>query len=114
MNHTEIEEMIPDMMANIATASGEDAPSLLSVRRIVGAKLMSQDGRHLADVKSALFNDTGGRVEALYLEMKVNRVRGKKVAVPISMIDIAQGGLYHDLSVPNALADDLIAYAREL
>lgn len=83
-----IEEHYPEMLANIATAAGEDAEEMTSTANLIGAPVKTESGRTIGVVEEVLFDKDGDLAKALYLNMKVGMIRGDHVAVPFSMFDL--------------------------
>ncbi|GJL85758.1 MAG: hypothetical protein DHS20C02_15330 [Micavibrio sp.] len=82
----QMENIYPDLLANIATAAGEDEDDT-SVKNVVGATVKSEDGRKIGEVKNVLFSANGGRAEVLYLAMAFGVLRGQKVGLPYGSLE---------------------------
>lgn len=108
MSYTDdqIIELVPELLANIETAAGEDSDSY-SLKKIIGSRVRAKDGRKLGKVEDVLFDSLGGRAEFLLVEMTQRSVRGELVAIPFSEARYGK-----KIQVKDSFADAMIAYAR--
>lgn len=77
----EIEDLYPQLLANIDTASGGD-DFALSAREITGIEIRTSEGRRIGEVRQILFGANGGRVDGLFVELSSGKNRGDTVAIP--------------------------------
>jgi sporulation protein YlmC with PRC-barrel domain len=107
----QITDMVPELLAGMATAAG--AEDIFSLRNLIGAPVKSDDGRTLGQVSDVVFDDLGGRAEFLYVQMGYQNVKRRALAVPFNMATYKAGfGSHIDVSVDDALADAMISYAK--
>ncbi len=110
MSYTDdqVAAIVPDILANIETASGKNADTY-STRKIIGRNIYSKNGRKLGKVKDILFDAKGHRAEMLYIVMGYKSVRGEKMAIPFSQASY-EGS---KINVKDSFADAMIAYAKQ-
>lgn len=115
MSYTDdqIEEVFPELLANIATAAGEGSETAFSLKKIVGAEVKSKDGRKLGTVQDVLFDSLGGRAELIFVGMDYKSARGEGVAIPFNVAKYDATYKAVSLTVPNDMADAMIEYAKE-
>ena len=112
MDSDEIAELYPQLLANMETASGDNADTF-STRKLIGATLRSKDGRKLGKVDSILFSSNGGLASAVYADMSYGTLRGEKLAVPFRAITFASERGRLNGFVENDVADAMIALADD-
>ena len=108
MSYTDdqIIELVPELLANIETASGRNT-NTYSVKKLIGRTVYSRDGRKIAKISDILFDSAGNRAEFALVKMEYKGVRGKKFAIPFS-VPSYRG---KKISVKNDFADAMIEYA---
>lgn len=80
----EVEDLLPTLLAGIATASGSDGNFALT--RLLGGKVASEDGRIIGKVEDVLFEKQGSHAAALYIDVNHKTLRGRGVAVPFGSL----------------------------
>ena len=110
MNYTDdqIEELVPELLAEIETAAG-NGEEVRSLKKIIGQKISAKDGRVLGEVKDVLFDSLGGRAELLFISMNYKSSRGEALAIPFSESNFKKNGFV----VSDVMADAMIEYASE-
>lgn len=86
MDSDEIVEFYPQLLANIETASGDNADTL-SVKNLIDTTLYTKDGRKLGKVENLLFGSNGGIVSAVYAELSYGTLRGDTIAIPFRSVN---------------------------
>ena len=83
LNYTDdqIVELVPAILANIETASG-NAADTYSASKMVGRSVKNADGKTIGKVADVLFDR--GRADYLVVAVSAGGARGEKVAVPFS------------------------------
>lgn len=81
----QIEDLFPTFLANMQTAAGDE--DIMSVERIIGATVKSDNGRVLGKVNDILFDNSGDRARALYVDMKEGKYRGTNIAIPFDNVE---------------------------
>lgn len=99
----QLEELVPVFLSNIQTASGTD-DGLISLNRLIGAKIYTDTGTKVGEVADVLFDDEGVRAEALYVKLNYNRARGQTLAIPFGAVDYSRLGEEKRLTVTEDLA----------
>ncbi len=112
MSYTDdqIEEIFPTLLANMASAAGADQDEY-SLKKIVGATVKAKDGRTLGKVEDVLFDQLGGRAELLLVSMNYKALRGKTLAVPFSLAKYDASESTLGVTMPDEMAEAMIAYA---
>ena len=108
-----IEEIYPELLANIESASGGDN-GLISIKNLNNADVEAEDGRRLGKVEEIMFDiNSGNRAEALIIRVRASGIRGTSVAVPFYMprYDVESATRYN-VVVSNAEADAILDVAR--
>lgn len=115
MSYTDdqIEEVFPELLANIATASGEGSETAFSLKKIVGADVKAKDGRKLGKVQDVLFDSLGGRAELIFVAMDYKSARGEGAAIPFNVAKYDTDYKSVIATVPNDMADAMIQYAKD-
>lgn len=108
----QIEDLVPALLANMATAAGGDQDSY-SLKKLIGAKVKAKDGRTLGNVEDVLFDNLGGRAELLFIEMKYRSARGESLAIPFSLAKYSASGKTIAITVPDQMADAMITHAKD-
>lgn len=112
MNSDEIENVYPELLSNIETASGgEDA--VYSMKKLDGVNVSASDGRNLGKVKDILFSSRGNSVVALFVELTHGINRGETMAIPFreTTMKTKTGRLYAEVN--EALADAMLEMADQ-
>jgi len=100
----QIETLYPTMLSRIETASGEDA-DVFSVKSVVNADVVAEDGRKLGKVRNVMFGSRGARALAYSL------LRGKSISIPYSAAKFKNRGRKMQIMVSNEQANAMIDYA---
>lgn len=109
----QVEEIYPDLLANIDTAAGSE--NLHSVKSIIGIALVAEDGRILGRVKDVIFHGQGRRAEALYVDLQMRGLRNDDpVNIPYSSAQVQERDGRLAAVISNAYADALVKYLDEL
>lgn len=111
MAEEEIDNMIPQLLAGVETAAGNEDTH--SVRRIIGSRIKDQSGRTIGEVDNVLFDAQGRRALALYISMKLLSLRGQNMAVPFNSAQFDNFGEKQELIVSNDQAEAMVRYAEE-
>ncbi len=111
MDAEEVADFYPQLLANIATASGEE-DGAFSSKKIIGANIYAQDGRNLGHIHQILFGSNGSIASALLVEVNIGTTRGDYVALPFRMTELSlQNGKLQGV-ITNDLADAMIEVAK--
>ncbi len=107
----EIKTMLPNLLAGIHPAAGsaEDASSL---KKIIGAQVISEDGRKLGKVEDVFFGDYGRRADYLYIAYTGRGLHKGSIAIPFNQIKFVPGGMKPELSVTPVMAEAIAQYAQ--
>lgn len=103
----DIREMVPDLLASMATASGSNSNGY-STKKLLGKKIYARDGRRLATIQDVLFDARGTHADMLFVSMNQKPVRGEKIAIPFSQVSFRG----KNLTVKNDFADAMIDFAK--
>ena len=104
----QIEELFPTLLANMQTAAGQE--DVFDAQRIVGATVKSENGKVLGKVNTLLFDNSGDRVRALYVDMKAGNYRGANIAIPFSGIEYDLNNRYRDIVLSEQQAQAVTDY----
>lgn len=85
---SEIEELYPNMLAEIETAAGEE--DTYSLSKMKGLEVWTASGRRIGTVSDVLFGSEGQRAELLYISLSTGNMRGEGVAIPFGEADYTQ------------------------
>ena len=109
MNYTDdqIADLVPELLANVETASGDDADTY-SLKKLLGRKIYAEDGRTLGKIEDVLFDSLGGRAELLYINLSYKALRGDNMALPFGMASYKG----KRITVNNDVADAMINFAE--
>jgi sporulation protein YlmC with PRC-barrel domain len=108
-NENEITDIYPGLLADIATAAGDEGD--LSTSRIRGTTVMSENGRRIGTVEDVLFSSSGNRAQALYIEMAGSSMNETGVAIPFRSGAFREQGSKMTLVVPDVMADAMMNFA---
>ncbi len=108
----QIENIYPELLANIETAAGESSEDF-SVRSVVGSTVKSKDGRNIGKVDNVLFGSNGSRAEVLYVAMAYSILRGKKVALPYGSVKFSPKGQKTEVTVSDEQANAIIDFVKD-
>jgi len=109
-----IEEIYPELLSGIATASGDVGSDIFSLNTLKGATITSEKGLRLAQVIDVLFNREGNQAKTYYIEIKRQGYQGHRLAIPFESVDIVStGNAKPDLIVSEARADNIIEYVKD-
>lgn len=109
MNYSQVENLYPSLLADIETASGIDDENF-SAKKLIGAQVISDDGRSLGRVEDVLFTGRGTRAAALYVGMGYGNARGKALAVPFDLVRYSARGGALKVSLGDDQADALVDF----
>lgn len=109
----QIEDFLPELLANIETAAGNTADSI-SVDALIGSNVSDTNGRRIAKVEDVLFSESGDRAEALLIRVNFRSVRGESVALPFSSAEYIPSGSRFDVKLSKRQADTIIEFAGDL
>jgi sporulation protein YlmC with PRC-barrel domain len=111
MNDEELVTMFPTLLANTATAAG-DATEMQSVGKVVGAEVISDDGRRLGTVENVLFDNSGKKARGLYVNFTHSAMGSNSFAIPFSMVSFAEKTGKTVIVVDPAEADLLVEFIK--
>jgi sporulation protein YlmC with PRC-barrel domain len=80
-NEGQIAELMPEILASTATASGEEADTY-SLKTMLGAPVSNSEGQHFGHIKTVLFKDQSPQAEAILIELSRNRM----IALPFGAL----------------------------
>ncbi|MCC7305844.1 MAG: PRC-barrel domain-containing protein [Alphaproteobacteria bacterium] len=112
MDNKQISSAYPSLLADIETASGTDDENF-SLKKVLGSKVQSSDGRTLGTVEDVLFVAEGDRVSALYVDLTYGAMRGENIAVPLTSVKLENKVTGLVAEVPSEMADSIIGYIKE-
>jgi sporulation protein YlmC with PRC-barrel domain len=108
----QIADLYPSLLAEVETAAGDEND--LSVSRILGADIVSYDGRPIGIVEDVLFAADGGRAQTLYVTLTQGVLRGKGVAIPLKSAAFNNdNGQKMNAVISNELADAMISFGGQ-
>lgn len=105
-----VEEVYPELLANIETASGDNSDRI-SVKSLKNADVVADDGRRIGKVEEVLFSERGDRAEALMIRVNYKTVRGESVALPFSSVDYRAEGSKYEVLLADSQANTIIEFA---
>ena len=108
----QIENMYPELLANVETASGAGDENF-SVQALSGAPVLSRDGRRLGKVETVLFGSRGQRAEALYIAVERGVPRTFSVAVPFRAVTYMFEGHRMKVMLDDVQAAALLGFVKE-
>lgn len=108
----DLEAQMPEMLANIASAAGEDGT--LSVRSLTGRNIVTgPNNRRVATVKSAIIDQNARRVIGLLLTGLAGTSRSGTIAVPYTRdIEVDRGNARKNLRVSEELASAMETFSK--
>lgn len=80
-NNEQLELMYPQILADTATASGDDS-GVFSLKGMVGQTMEDEKGERLGTVKTIFFSRNGSRAEAIYVDMGI----AKDIVLPFNAL----------------------------
>jgi len=107
----QIEELYPQLLANIATAAGDEG-NYNSLKNLIDVSFIAEDGRPLGKVRDVLFRKEGDKAEAYYIAMSYRRSRGEMVTIPFTSARVTQRKGQQVVQVDNNYADALLEYTQ--
>lgn len=107
----QIEDMYPELLANIETASGRDG-SLVSLSDLQGMTIRNARGSKIGAVKDVLFLPDGRFVEALYVAVDYGTIRNVGVAIPFDWIAFRKDRQWKSATLDKEKAQALVDFAR--
>jgi sporulation protein YlmC with PRC-barrel domain len=108
---SEIEGAYPQMLADIATAAGDE--DTYSLKKLRGVSVKTSSGRIIGQVDDILFGGNGERAEAFYIGLTVGTLRGRSVAVPFGEVNLAKVASAREVTISDETADTLIDIAKD-
>ena len=111
-NDEQIAGLYPSLLAQVETAAGGNEDDL-SVRRMLTAQVVAQDGRGLGAISDVLFNADGEHVNALYVDVKSGVLNGQSLAIPFSAASFSDTDGKPTVTVSNAMANAMLDYASK-
>lgn len=116
-NRDEIEDVYPELLSSIDTASGggEDGENLglYSVKALLGSVVMTSDNKTIGKVQDILFNQDGTYVRSVYLNVSYKTIHDKGVAVPLSVLKFEQKYGQTRAVIETRYVDMILKYAKE-
>ena len=106
----QIEELFPTFLANTETAAGGE--DVLDAQNIVGSIVKSENGQVLGQVDTLLFDNSGDRVRALYIDMKSGNFRGVRIAIPFDSGRYDINERYKDIILSQQQSQALLDYVE--
>ena len=107
----EIEAFYPTLLAETQAASGVEDETM-SLNKLIGAPLVSTNGRKVGKVKNILFNDNGSIIRAAYIELSTGLQRGETIAIPFRNIDFSMDGNRPKGTLEEDFIDAMIAFVQ--
>lgn len=103
----EIRARVPQILAGIETASGEDQGTY-SLKKLIGQPIYDAQGAKLGEIEDILFDQISGRAKFMALKFSEKSVRGKTAIIPF------REARYQDakLTISNNFSDILLAYIQ--
>lgn len=108
----EIEALRAQILANVETAAGESDENI-SVKSLVGADVLADDGRRIGKVDDVMFTTRGDRADALIVKINYRGVRGDSIAVPFSSVNFEPKGSRFDVRMADEQAETLLDFAKK-
>lgn len=108
MNSDEITTAYPELLANIETASGQIGISVLSVENLLGTDVIGSTGMRLGNIHEVLFDDTGSRVNGVYLHVDHKTIRDRGIAVPFDVLSFEQKPDQVKITIDQDYADAIV------
>ena len=94
MDKTQINQNMAQLMADIETSSGPDAP--LTLNSLRGANIVDPKGMAIAKIEDAVVIDKQGLVQALLVRMSAGKNRGSVMAIPYEAAEVRRSGARTD------------------
>jgi len=88
------EEVSPESLAAIAPAAGDS--KIYSLKEMVGAEVLSNEGRYLGKVKHVMFDENAHDIRALVLEDVPGARRYTDIAIPFDSREIGMTTAFGD------------------
>lgn len=102
-NEDQIADMLPTILSGVETAAGNE--NIVSLKRILGAPLKSQNGDVLGKVEDVLFESNGAYAEYVRVTLTHRGLKRGTLVIPYSMVNIRPGNENTaDVSVPVDMA----------
>lgn len=95
MDKAQINDNMPQFLAGIETAAGEEAP--LTLNQLRGANILDPKKNSIAKVQDALVRDNANQVEALLIKVSLGKNRGTTMAIPYEAAEVISNGPRVDL-----------------
>lgn len=108
MDKAQINQNMAQLMSDIETSSGPDAP--LTLNSLRGANIVDPKGVAIAKIEDAVVNDKQGLVQALLVRMSAGKNRGSVMAIPYEAAEVRGSGSRIDL----VLRDDQVLAVTSL
>lgn len=107
----QVEDMLPQLLSDIQTSSGTQAQSL-SVNRLIGAGVETEQGVRLGKIEDVIFESEGARIHSLLVRVNYKSVSGKSVAIPMNAVRYSYETGRPQLTLTQAQAEALLAFAK--
>lgn len=104
----QIEDLFPTFLANMQTAAGEE--DVMDTQRIIGSTVKSENGQVIGKVDTLLFDNSGDRVRALYIDMKAGNYRGVNIAIPFADADYKITDSYKEITLSQDQTQAVLDY----
>lgn len=111
MDDNRIQEIYPEILANIDTAAGNSASSI-SIKNLIGADIRADDGRRIGKVNDVMFTNNGDRAAALLINVNYKTVRGETIALPFSSVAYRPKGNGFRVYLADQQADTILEFAE--
>lgn len=110
-DENQIEELYPQLLANIDTAAGGEM-GLISVSQLVGSDVRTANNQKIGKVEEVMFSQTGTSVEALVIRVRYRSVGGESVAIPFSDAVYMPDGSRYTVLLDEEKVGSIVSYAR--
>ncbi len=107
----EVEQLYPELLANIESASGGE--NLFSLKTLLGQSVATTDNKIIGTVQSVLFDDGGDYVRSVYLNIRYKNIRDYGIAVPLSALSIAPTNNGLNVRIDHKYADQIVAFIKD-
>lgn len=108
-----VEEMYPELLAGIETASGEDSDTV-NLKALQGMALRDAQGQKIGEIKDVLFSPDGRFVQGLYVEVDSGTARGAGVAIPFDAVTFLEKSRWTGALLGEQDAQALLEFSRRL
>ncbi len=109
-NDDEINEIYPELLANIESAAGDD--DMYSLKDILNKPVKTDDNRTIGSVETVFFDKEEDFVRSVYLHIKYQNIREHGVAIPLSALDIKNTNGRLSVTIDHDMADQIFDYIQ--